>query len=644
MISSILWWTLKGSLICLIGFATTLLLRRSPAAVRHAVWTVAVCAQLALPFSAKLVPSRALEVRVPAAAQMIAPAADATSTPFRAARATGSMPAAEWRSWVVWALVTGALLALLRLIGGTIAMIVTSANASRVTEGEWLSAIHTRCAALRISRPVTVLWSSRLTLPVTWGFLYPIVLLPVSAIEWSSERRDHVLLHELAHIKRADALTQLAAQLALAMYWFNPFVWLAVHRLRAEAENACDDYVLRNGERPSVYATTLVRLVEAHHGTPYPAFASLSVGSRSDLEDRVAAITRPDRDASVRRALLAVAMTAMLAVVLPLSAIQRAIRETAAPSSSSSCMPATVAAFGGEMSGTLTQNGTTTHYFFLRPQPGRCVEASFSLDTSFTGDDRDVAASSDALVREKRGGVDRALRIRDQNGTRTLHYALDGTPAAFDDAGRRWYSELMPEVIRRTTAGVEARTRRILDTHGVEGLVRELARIPSSSVRFEYLVAAVSLRAETELPRRRVIELAETYLTFEPELATFLGKFATREGSRSDVLSLIVQASDRLANGADRATVIEALLKHKDPAVRLAGLEAVSRMPDEIWRRTLLERGAPFCLRSDQASIDRFFEQADAIRSPYERRALVESLEGFELSQSVRARVAELAR
>ena len=82
-----------------------------------------------------------------------------------------------------------------------------------------------------------------MTMPMVCGVWRPQIVMPRSAADWSDARCRVVVLHELAHIKRRDCLTQVVAQMVCATYWFNPIVWLAARRLRAERERACDDLV-----------------------------------------------------------------------------------------------------------------------------------------------------------------------------------------------------------------------------------------------------------------------------------------------------------------------------------------------------------------------------------------------------------------
>lgn len=89
--------------------------------------------------------------------------------------------------------------------------------------------------------------------PMTWGVLRPVIVLPESA-------RDNqaVVRHELAHVRRGDAVTLALAELTKVLQWFNPLVWLAVKRLRAESERACDDAVVASGLAPADVAERLV--------------------------------------------------------------------------------------------------------------------------------------------------------------------------------------------------------------------------------------------------------------------------------------------------------------------------------------------------------------------------------------------------
>ena len=117
-------------------------------------------------------------------------------------------------------------------------------------------------SALGIQRAVRVLESTEIDIPIVTGIFHPTILLPVCASEWAAEELRMVLLHELAHVRRADISARTAAMVACGLHWFNPLVWLISSFATRDAELAADDLVLRAGVRPSSYADTLLNVAE----------------------------------------------------------------------------------------------------------------------------------------------------------------------------------------------------------------------------------------------------------------------------------------------------------------------------------------------------------------------------------------------
>ena len=93
--------------------------------------------------------------------------------------------------------------------------------------------------------------------------------------------------------------------------------------MRAEAENASDDHVLRAGVRPSAYAGTLVALNEVPSRRFLPQFGAVGMAGARQLEERVRAIVSPSRDCSHPNVLAVAAAVSALAIVVPLTAIER---------------------------------------------------------------------------------------------------------------------------------------------------------------------------------------------------------------------------------------------------------------------------------------------------------------------------------
>jgi len=293
--------------ICAAAWLVTLPLRRSSAAARHMVWACAIAAAVLMPVLLQLPTAPVMLPAAfsswapsPAAAPSGAPAAPdsalAVGQPATPASAIAP-PDARPRQMtvtsvavVLWA--TGAGLALLWLSNGIIATSRLRRTGARSTAG-WTDDARAIAATMGVSR-VTFLESAGSSMPFVCGVFRPLVVMPVEASTWTSERLRAVLLHELAHVRRHDCLTQLLARVACAIYWFHPLVWLAAHRLRLERERACDDVVLTSGVVGSAYGQHLVEIARAAISpTSGIAAGGVAMAHRRRLEERLVSILDP---------------------------------------------------------------------------------------------------------------------------------------------------------------------------------------------------------------------------------------------------------------------------------------------------------------------------------------------------------------
>src|SRR5439155_15248561 len=175
---------------------------------------------------------------------------------------------------------------------------------------------------LGILHAVEVLETSTGSMPMTFGIVRPVVFLPSDAATWSEERRRMVLLHELAHVRRGDAATQLLARLALILNWWNPLAWTAWREFLKERERAADDMVLDAGARASDYAGHLLEVARAMQAAPALGWAAVAMARRSQLEGRLLNILdarairyNGGRASALAATLLAVALVAPFAAV-----------------------------------------------------------------------------------------------------------------------------------------------------------------------------------------------------------------------------------------------------------------------------------------------------------------------------------------
>ena len=142
--------------------------------------------------------------------------------------------------------------------------------------------------------------------PCLFGLFRPAIYV-TSAAAKNEDRLRFVIAHEETHARHLDPLWSLVRSVCLAVWWFNPLVWLAAYCSKADCELACDEGVLaRLGETERVpYGETLLALVPVRRGgDPMLAATTMTAGKRQ-MKDRIQRIAGHKRP-------LAVALVAIL--------------------------------------------------------------------------------------------------------------------------------------------------------------------------------------------------------------------------------------------------------------------------------------------------------------------------------------------
>ncbi len=307
----------KGTVLLVVAWLAATALRRSSAARRHLAWSATALSLLVLPLLSLLLPTIALPGIVLAPAQtnncvatdapklaeslvvLMAsrdqspqrlPQSDTPAPRLALAPAPTATPVA-WGAWLVVAWGFGVVASLVWLGLGFACLARLRRQSEPMDEEPGIANLVNDLAAERgIRRPIVLLGHPGKAMPMTWGLLRPVVLLPQEAKRWSEERLRLVLLHELAHVRRLDWLTQLAAHLMRALYWFHPLAWLCVSRQRAEQEFACDDLVLGEGARATDYAEHLLVVTTGLPLDTYAAPVALAMARASHLHRRIVAL------------------------------------------------------------------------------------------------------------------------------------------------------------------------------------------------------------------------------------------------------------------------------------------------------------------------------------------------------------------
>ncbi|MEP6506928.1 MAG: M56 family metallopeptidase [Gemmatimonadales bacterium] len=503
----------------------------------------------ALDASTPITEMQSAPLPIPTSSVVVVSPAQAIADAPRAGPGLGDRSSTFIANDLVYLYLAGFLAALSPLIAGIIRLNVLARRARRSTNGRWVDLVSVTPSIAHFAGRVRIVESEDATMPMTWGILEPTLLVPAASGDWPDWKCRNILLHELAHVERRDCLTQFVAQLACAVYWFNPLVWVAAHRMRVERELACDDRVISAGSIASDYASNLLDVARSLRSPSFTFSTAIAMARPSQLSGRLLAVLDATRNRSgVTRGIRASVSCAAVAVVIPMSfiipgasgnpsviptAAGRTLHRPATPVSrhtptiveaspptsmmsysfttddpASSPLPlisstAPLASLQSDdcwasngkgsthISSSSNDEGDAHQSYNVRYTRDNC-SLEVSADGKFTlkpdlSDIETMASNGWFKVEERIGRESHRIEIRRaSNGSLDHQYWVNGDRTPFNDEARAWLARTLLSVERRTAVAASTRVPQLYRTGGLRGVMSEIALMDAPYAKSVY--------------------------------------------------------------------------------------------------------------------------------------------------------------
>jgi bla regulator protein BlaR1 len=184
----------------------------------------------------------------------------------------------------IWML--GVLVLVLRLSGGYLYNQRLKHHRKQPLPNSWQNRLETFCRQTGIGKPISLVESALVKIPMTIGHFKPVILFPLGLV--TGLPRDQVealLAHELAHILRKDYLVNILQSIVDILFFYHPGVRWISSQVRAEREHCCDDIAVSISGNSLNVAKALTNIQGYDMRTPYPAMTASNkrLGSRGLL-------------------------------------------------------------------------------------------------------------------------------------------------------------------------------------------------------------------------------------------------------------------------------------------------------------------------------------------------------------------------
>ena len=207
-----------------------------------------------------------------------------------------SPPKIHWFKMAFWTWLAGFFFFAARLVWTNARFHARLAACQPVMDAQCQRLLDDCREGLKVGQTLCILETDEVEAPGVYGVWQTWLLLPNGLLDRFSERELRcVFLHELAHIKRGDLKLNWLVSVLQAVHWFNPILWLAWRRMKADRELAADALALAHANTSDrlSYGETILKVLAGLSGErPLPGVVGIGE-SKSQLKERLTAISRP---------------------------------------------------------------------------------------------------------------------------------------------------------------------------------------------------------------------------------------------------------------------------------------------------------------------------------------------------------------
>jgi bla regulator protein blaR1 len=194
--------------------------------------------------------------------------------------------------WLVLLWFAGFLIFLLRFSGSFLYVYRLKNKHVYEVDEIWNSNLRHLSGKIRLHRKVKLAESALARIPLTIGYLKPVILLPLGTLSGVPPQQiEAILLHELAHILRKDYLLNILQSVIELLFFYHPVTWWLSGLIRQEREHICDDLAVSVNQDHINYIKALTTMEELNSKSPF--LASAMTGSRKKLLFRVKRLLSP---------------------------------------------------------------------------------------------------------------------------------------------------------------------------------------------------------------------------------------------------------------------------------------------------------------------------------------------------------------